>query len=228
MCAVDSSEPLGGAGPSSSASPSDASSGGAAPIYSLNYYKPYFDVSTDLLFSRLFRALNPASTAFYTDESSPDLYGPFWVTTTLILLIAVCSNLASYLDWRYGPNDGKGTWSYDFAKLSVACSVLYSLITWVTVVLYFFLARAGQGRGLIELVSVMGYSLTPLLLVSLLLVIPLSLLQWVVVALGCVVQSWFMVKNVWVDRSNAKVTPVIAALVAGDVGLALLFKWYFF
>ena len=185
-------------------------------------------MSTDLLFSRIFRTLNPASSSFYTDESNPDLYGPFWITTTLILLIAVTSNLSSYIEWKWGPSQGSGTWAYDFSKLSVACSVFYSLITWVTLVLYFFLVRAGQGRGLIELVSVMGYSFVPLLFVSLMLVIPVGLLQWVVVGVGCVVQAWFMVKNVWVDRSNAKVTPVVAVLVAGDVGIALLFKWYFF
>ena len=218
---MESSEPLGA---SSSPSPSDADAANA-PIYALAYYKPYFDISTDLLFSRLFRAVNPASSAFYTDESNPDLYGPFWLTTTLILVIAVSSNLSSYIDWKWGENQGLGNWAYDFRKLSVACTVFYSLITWVTLALYFFLHRAGQGRGLIELVSVMGYSFTPLLFVSMLLVIPVGVLQWMAVAVGAVVQSWFMVKNVWVDRSNAKVAPIVMAVVAGDVGLALLFKW---
>ena len=127
----------------SSPSPSSSASAANAPFYSLNYYKPYFDITTDVLFSRMFRAVNPSSTTLYTDDASPDLYGPFWITTTLCLLLAICSNLASYIDYktadRVEGDDDRGEWKYDFRTLTVSVSVFYSLITWVPLVFYVLL-----------------------------------------------------------------------------------------
>ena len=214
----------------SSSSPSSASAT-YAPFYSLNYYKPYFDITTDVLFSRMLRAVNPVSTTLYTDDANPDLYGPFWITSTLCLLVAVCSNLATYIDEHYidvpfhNPGEEVATWQYDFDKLSVAVSVFYSLITWVPLVYFFLLTRAGQPKGLIELICVQGYSFSVLLAVCLLMLIPNSVWQWVVVAVGAVVQCWFVVKNVWTDRSVAAVMPVATGIAAIQVGLALLFRW---
>ena len=221
----------------SSSTSSPTPSSGAVPFYSIGYYKSYFDISTDTLFSRMGRALNPASAPFYADEAAapPDLYGPFWITSTLVLLIAVCANLGSYIDYYYVESDAsteegsvpvaREPWKYNFSNLSVATSVLYSLISWVPVVLYFLLSRSGQAKGLVEVVSMMGYSFTPLLFVTLLLVIPSPILRWVVVAVGCVLQSWFLVKNLWTDRSNSKVMPVVILAVAICLGLALLYRW---
>ena len=208
----------------SSSSPSSASAANA-PFYSLNYYKAYFDITTDVLFTRMFRAVNPVSPALFSDDSTPDLYGPFWIASTLCLLVAVCSNLALYIQHTTETGPDVAQWQYNFNTLSVAVSVFYSLITWVPVVYFFLLTRAGQPKGLVELICVQGYSFTVLLAVCLLMLIPNNPFQWVVVAVGAVVQSWFVVKNVWTDRSVAAVMPIVTGIAAVQVGQALLFKW---
>ena len=229
-----------------SSSPSSAHSASSAsalnaPFYSLNYYKAYFDITTDVLFSRMFRAVYPLSTALYSDDAAPDLYGPFWIASTLCLLVAVTSNLAAYIDLKTRPTqyyplqEGQTeaqpipiVWQYDFQKLSVAVSVFYSLITWVPVLYFALLTRAGQPKGLVELICVQGYSFSVLLAVCLLMLIPSSTWQWIVVAVAAVVQCWFVVKNVWTDRGVTAVMPIVTGIAAIQVGVALLFKWYFF
>jgi hypothetical protein len=40
--------------------------------------------------------------------TSPDLYGPFWVATTLIFVTAVAGNYAEFIAWNRGAGGGKG------------------------------------------------------------------------------------------------------------------------
>ena len=81
-------------------------------------YLPYFDVDTrqvaDRFAASLFRFLQPdyfrtsvigddmgtssgSLEAGSNDRKGPDLYGPFWVTMTLIFLIAATSNMSAYM-----------------------------------------------------------------------------------------------------------------------------------
>ena len=215
----------------SSSSPSSSAHSANAPFYSLNYYKPYFDITTDVLFARMMRAVNPKSTVLYTDDATPDLYGPFWITTTLCLLLAVCSNLASYIELKtsvHEEGEKEPSWHYDFRTLTVSVSVFYSLITWVPVVFYVLLSRAGHPRGLVELICIQGYSFSVLLGVIVMMLIPVSGLRWTVVAVGAFIQCWFVVKNVWTDRSVVAAMPIVTGLAGLQVGLGLLLIWYFF
>lgn len=45
----------------------------------------------------------------------PDLYGPFWIAATVLFLLAITSNLASY--WEYWKKDRADDWNYDFDKV---------------------------------------------------------------------------------------------------------------
>jgi hypothetical protein len=66
--------------------------------FSLSYYQQWFEIDTDLLVKRVLKSLLPALAPFYTEsDPTPDLYGPFWITTTLIVDIAFASNLANYI-----------------------------------------------------------------------------------------------------------------------------------
>ena len=78
-------------------------------------YRQYFDVEEDDIFSRIRSAITLRS----FDEAlhdKPDLYGPFWIATTLIVVIIAASSL---LNFFYSP-----TTPYDFNKLSVAASLV--------------------------------------------------------------------------------------------------------
>jgi hypothetical protein len=55
-------------------------------------------VTTADVRSRLLHSLVPFNPKFYEiSEKTPDLYGPFWIYTTLIFVIAASGSLAKYL-----------------------------------------------------------------------------------------------------------------------------------
>jgi protein YIPF1/2 len=72
---------------------------GCTKYCKLDYYKQYFDIGEPEVISRLKSAVIIPHTSDFIARTSgkPDFYGPFWVLTTLILLLGVIGNLANYL-----------------------------------------------------------------------------------------------------------------------------------
>jgi len=59
--------------------------------------KPYFKISNDDVFERIKASLIPMNNTFFENASkNPDLYGPFWIATTLIFLIALVGTINNY------------------------------------------------------------------------------------------------------------------------------------
>lgn len=54
-------------------------------------------------------------------KDKPDLYGPFWIYTTLIIILAISGNFSRYLQM------GSDTFSYNFNFVPVAVVVVYSI-----------------------------------------------------------------------------------------------------
>jgi len=94
-------------------------------------------------------------------------YGPFWIATTLIFVMAAAGNFANYIQF----DDKEKAWAYDFTKVTVAASCLYSIISLVPLVVWFFLDKVGTTKGLVEVISLYGYSLFVF--------VPTSVSEWV-------------------------------------------------
>jgi len=63
-----------------------------------SFLKQYFNVTTADVRSRLLHSLVPFNPKFYDiSEQSPDLYGPFWIYTTLVFIIAAAGSLSRYI-----------------------------------------------------------------------------------------------------------------------------------
>ncbi len=55
--------------------------------------------------SRLLHSLIPFNPKFYDiSQQTPDLYGPFWIYTTLIFIIAAAGSLSGYLQNNISQN----------------------------------------------------------------------------------------------------------------------------
>jgi hypothetical protein len=65
-------------------------------LFSPSFYKQLFDVDTDAVLQRLRLSLNPFAEAPFLSTGSPDLYGPVWISATLVFVIGACSNFASW------------------------------------------------------------------------------------------------------------------------------------
>jgi hypothetical protein len=64
----------------------------------LGFIGKYFDVEVDDIKEKLISALIPGNRGFHAlAEKQPDLYGPFWILTTLVFLVCVVSNISSYI-----------------------------------------------------------------------------------------------------------------------------------
>ena len=98
---------------------------GLCGCLTVQYYQPYFDVDTEDVKERLVRSLQGYKFHDFVSftDMKPDLYGPFWLCTTLIFTIGATANFASYLSFT--PTVDKPRWNYDFTLLTGAAAVIY-------------------------------------------------------------------------------------------------------
>lgn len=90
-------------------------SGGSSKrfLWSMSFYAQFFDVDTSAVLSRCWAALFPRANFLDVLEGNPDLYGPFWIATTVILILFLGGTISQYLS-----STGKGPFLYDFKLLS--------------------------------------------------------------------------------------------------------------
>ena len=84
-------------------------------VWQIEYYQKYFNVSTNDVIYRVLGSMTPMLTQSFLLNKirpNPDLYGPFWITSTLIFSIAISGNILSFLSNFGTPVD----WHTDFHK----------------------------------------------------------------------------------------------------------------
>jgi len=85
---------------------------------------------------------------------------------------------------------------------------------------------------LLDTVCIYGYSLSIYIPISIICVVPFSIMQWVLVAFAAAISGWFLVSNLMVPIKNASQTKqgliVLAVVGLFHVGLALVYRLYFF
>ncbi len=71
---------------------------------------------------RLLTSLIPFNRKFHTIyKAKPDLYGPFWIYTTLIIVLSIAGNFSRYLQ------SGAENFTYNFNYIPIAATVIYSV-----------------------------------------------------------------------------------------------------
>ena len=92
------------------------------PCLTLEFFAQYFDVSTDDITKRLMYSLLPFNGRFHAVYmEKPDLYGPFWIYTTLVIVLAIAGNLSRYLQM------GSAAFTYNYNFVPIAATVIYSI-----------------------------------------------------------------------------------------------------
>ncbi|CAJ1031377.1 putative Yip1 domain containing protein [Leishmania utingensis] len=161
----------------------------------------------------------------------PDLYGPFWICTTLWMTLAVVSNIMSRIAYTKN-NDKTNPWRYDFSVASVAYAVIYLYCFVFGAVVWGIMQWKNLPATLADTVCLYGYSMFIFELVAILCMIPSSTAQWCFVMVGGAWSTAYLLINMWhmwkttLER-NWFIGLVV--LVAGfHMGLTLSFKFYFF
>lgn len=221
----------------------DESSRGGGPsgggnFWKMSYYQRFFDVEDKDLLTRLLYSMLPIPGKSFLQHHirpKPDLYGPFWSCVTLIFSIAISGNIASYLTTSL---QGQAKWHYDFHKVSLASTAVFSYTGLVPSCLYGYLWWAGQGGGslavsFLELLCLYGYSITIYIPISILWLVCVKIgwLQWVLVLVGASLSGAVLFSTVWpqIRANSAKASGlVMLVVVALHFLLASGFMLYFF
>ncbi|KAJ7083435.1 hypothetical protein C8R44DRAFT_992000 [Mycena epipterygia] len=203
----------------------------AGGFWTVEYYQCYFDVDTKTVLQRCYSTLLPSSTDYLATHLNPaDLYGPFWTLTTLIFTLFLSSSLGASVS-SYLSEPGTA-YDYDFGLLSLAVTLVYSYGLALPVLLWAALRYLGVGEwSVVEAVALWGYAMFVWIPVSILAVIPNSIVRWVLVGIGFGLSGYFLVRNIYpiLSSADAKATRLFIILIAAlHAGLALTFQLLFF
>lgn len=158
---------------------------------------------------------------------NPDLYGPFWIATTVIFVFFVTSSVAKSVAARYN-NEQNYT---DFTVLSFAVGTVYIYAFAVPLLVWGATKYYKCAPMLLEVIDLYGYGLTVWIPISILCVVPNDLLRWALVAVGFALPGIFMTRNMYpvLARSEGKTArSIILFVLACHAALAFLFKFKFF
>ncbi|KAL8291756.1 hypothetical protein RQP46_002014 [Phenoliferia psychrophenolica] len=190
-------------------------------ILNLDFYTGYFDVDTMTVLNRCWKTLLP--TEDYVAEvlaGVPDLYGPFWVPTTLIFSLFLTSSLSSSI-YAYLAGDA---YTYDFTRLGAAVTIVYTYFLGLPLLLWAALKYwAGvDERSPVEIVSIYGYASTVWILVSWLALIPFSLFQVALVLSATALSLFFLLRNLYpIISSSANTSAKLLVIVVAGLHLVL-------
>ncbi|KAI8628259.1 Yip1-domain-containing protein [Xylariaceae sp. FL1651] len=213
--------------PPATASTSAAGGTSKRYLWTLSFYAQFFDVDTSSVLARCWAALWPRANFLDVLEGNPDLYGPFWIATTVVLVLFLGGTISQYL-----ASSGAGPFAYDFELLSGAAGLIYGYTLVIPVVLFGALRYFGsEHANLLECWALYGYSNLIWIPVALISWSPLTPLNWVFVGVGWAISVAFLLRNLYpvlsaTDRQTSKVLLVL--VVALHMGLALAIKILFF
>ncbi|KAI0165669.1 Yip1-domain-containing protein [Xylariaceae sp. FL1272] len=212
--------------------PATSSSGAASGnskryLWTLSFYAQFFDVDTSSVLSRCWAALWPRANFLDVLEGNPDLYGPFWIATTVILILFLGGTISQYL-----AKTGGGPFAYDFELLSGAAGLIYGYTLVIPILLFGALKYFGsESANLLECWALYGYGNLIWIPVALISWSPITILNWVFVGVGWALSVAFLLRNLYpvlsaTDRQTSKILLVL--VVALHMGLAIAIKILFF
>ena len=137
----------------------------------------------------------------------PDLYGPTWITMTLVFFLAVTSNMSLYFHHKNkksimdevdeGGMAAEEEWDYDINQLLHATWILYSFSFLLPMVVYLIFRLMNViSFSIVDLICLYGYSLVPYLPSTWICTFPVSWLQWLVLCVSTVISGLLVLRNV--------------------------------
>ena len=201
-----------------------------AAVYSLDYYRQFFDVDTQQVVFRIKSSCWPLRNRFLAQiRGRGDLYGPVWVSTTLVFVTAFAAGIVDYRD-SLRRHDAE--WSFDFTKVSLAATTVYSYIAVVPLLLWALLRwKLTAAPSLLDVLTVYGYSLFVYIPVAIVCIFP-SQVDWVSILAAMALSGGVLVINfaelLSTEGKKELLPGVLGLVVAAHVGLTVVLKLYFF
>lgn len=186
--------------------------------YHINHYRPYFDVDTKDVFARVFKTVVPIGDNFFEFVNpTPDLYGPFWITTTVVFLLAAASSISQS--------------DMSVTNVSFAAAAIYGY-TIIVPILLWALCKWWLDVPLkfTDHVCIYGYSFVVYIPATFILLIPANWLRWIIMGIAGASSTIFILKNYSKPYIPAMKKAFLVLLVqaALHIALVLTFKFKFF
>lgn len=208
-----------------------------AAFWTFEYYQKFFDIDTYHVKERIIGSVLPWPRKNFVHvylRRNPDLYGPFWICTTLVFAIAISGNISTFL-----VNLGKPDYKYtpEFRKVTIAATAIFSYAWLVPLALWgVLLWRSNKVMNLVsysfmEIVCVYGYSLAVYIPAVIIWILPFTWLQWLSIVIALCLSGSVLVMTFWpaVREDHPKVyIAILSAILTLNVLLAVGCKMYFF
>ncbi|XP_074109478.1 protein YIPF1 [Cotesia typhae] len=212
-------------------------------FWTLEFYQQFFNVDSHEVFERIKKSMLPKSDNNYLlshIKPNPDLYGPFWISVTLIFVVAISGNFANYLQTA---NNGKYHWKYDFHLVSYAAITIclyvwllplsiWSGIRWSSNtqddILQSQLTKTTHDLRILDLLCLYGYSLSIYIPVAILWTIQIGWFQWLLVGVASLMSGGVLLRCL-IPLIKSKQKPLFIVVILGmHLLLAAGFMLYFF
>ncbi|KAK8943367.1 hypothetical protein KSP40_PGU022473 [Platanthera guangdongensis] len=195
--------------------------------FTVDAYKLYFDVDTSDVLERIRESLLPFKSSFMEmTANNPDLYGPFWICTTLIFVAASIGTFLTYLAHKFQNKE----WDYDINLVTWSAGLFYGYVASVPLGLYIILKYFSAPLGLVQLWCLYGYSFFIFIPALCLSVVPVEIFRWVIVGVAGFVSACFVSLNLRTHISSAgrRWFLIVVAIFLLQLGLAAILKFYLF
>ncbi|KAE8653370.1 hypothetical protein Csa_007360 [Cucumis sativus] len=201
--------------------------GGWLRTFAVSSYKQYFDVDTSDVLERIKDSLFPFRGTFNERTAdTPDLYGPFWICTTLIFVAASIGTFVTYVAHKLHNKD----WNYDINLVTWSAGLFYGYVTIVPLGLYVILKYFSVPSGLVQLLCLYGYSLFVFIPALCLSVVPLESFRWVIAGVAGFMSATFVALNLraHIKSAGERWFLIVASIFLLQLALAVILKLYLF
>lgn len=163
--------------------------------FNVSFLQSYFDVETDEIIQRLLASLIPFNKNFISlVEKKPDLYGPFWIYTTLVFIVAVAGSLTKYIQ-------GAKVDNYFQEFVPLASSVIYGIGFCLPLIIKVLMYIFGSETSFMLVLCIYAYSFSiygPIFILC----IPVEKLQWFLLFYAVLSSTVFLLINFWTELSK--------------------------
>ena len=191
----------------------------------LTIFKKYFQITSDDFILRFINSFIPFNNKFGNlIKNNPDLYGPIWIYTSLILLISSTGSLTRTLQ-------GNNNKNFFQEFVPIAGIIIYSVGFGLPILISLLMKIFGVSLGIVHVICTYGYSFSIFLPISIICVIQVNALQWIALLYAVFSSTSLLVVNYYKlmgEFSKNKKYLIIGIVLLAQIGLLLFFKLYFF
>lgn len=154
----------------------------------------------------------------------PDLYGPFWIYTALIFIIASAGSISRKLQ-------GATVLNFFEDFVPIAALVIYFIGFGVPLVIYLFMKIFGSSNSYISCICIYGYSIAIYIPAVICCSIGINIAQWILLIIALGISTSFIIVNYWREMGkyvDKRRFILIIIIIGCQLAMFFVFKLYFF